>query len=204
MNTSPAVNRKDRSDLWATVVMAAAAAVATVAITIIRLLDLFAVDGITATARVDNVPADLPIGPGGSLVAGRLHEISFTAAEIPPLSAGSYAAAVIITGLAYLVVIACVLRFCLNLASGKAFTKQNTRLITITAVTILAGTALAAFCTTMGANGAFASLGDGAVEPETSITAAYWVATFACVTLGAVAVAFRAGERIQRDTDGLV
>ena len=202
MNTT--VTRKDRSDLRATVVTAAAAAVATITITVIRLLDLFAVDGITATARVGGVPADLPIGPGGSSVAGRLHEITFTAAAIDPISAGSYAAAIIITGLAYLVVIACTLRFCLNLSRGKAFTKENTRLITITAITILAGTALAAFCNTMGANGAFASLGDGATNPDNSVTAGYWVATFASVALGAVAVAFRAGERLQRETEGLV
>jgi hypothetical protein len=204
MTHTTAVNRKDRSDLWATMVTAAAAAVATVTITVIRLLDLFAVDGITATARVDGVPADLPIGPGGSPVAGTLHQISFTAADIDPISAGSYAAAIIVTGLAYLVVIACILRFCLNLARGQAFIRENTKLITITASTILVGTALAAFCNTMGANGAFAALGDGALEPNNAVTAEYWVAMFACVTLGAVAVAFRAGERLQRDTEGLV
>lgn len=202
MNTT--VNRKDRTDLWVTVVAAAIAAVVTVVLTIIRLLDLFAVDGITATARVDGVEAGLPIGPGGASVNGRIHELSFTATEIPALSVGSYAAAIVITGLAYLVVIGCILRFCLNLMLGQAFTRRNTRLITATAIAILAGTALTAFCNNMGANGAFASLGDGAVEPITTVTAEYWVAMFACVTLGAVAVAFRAGERLQRETDGLV
>lgn len=202
MNT--AVNRKDRTDLWTTIVFAAIAAVVTVVVTVIRLLDLFAVDGIAATARVDGVQAGLPIGPGGASVTGRIHELSFTAADIPALSAGSYAAAIIITGLTYLVVIACILRFCLNLMLGQAFTRQNTRLITAAAIIILAGTALTAFCNTMGANGAFASLGDGAVEPQTGTTTEYWVAMFACVALGAVAVAFRAGERMQRDTDGLV
>ncbi len=204
MNTAPSVNRKDRSDLWTTIVVAAIAAVVTIAITIIRLLDLFAVDGISATARVDGVPADLPLGPGGASVDGRLHEISFTASDIPALSAGAYAAAIIVTGLAYLAVIACILRFCMNLMAGQAFTRQNTRLITATAIIIVAGTALTAFGNTMGANGAFASLGDGAIEPHTDVTAEYWVAMFACVALGAVAVAFRAGERLQRETEGLV
>lgn len=204
MNTTAKANRKDRSDLWATIVFAAIAAVGTVVLTVIRLFDLFAVDGIAATGRVDDVEAGIPIGPGGASVTARIHEFSFTATDIPALSAGSYAAAIIITGLAYLVVIACVLRFCLNLMLGQAFTRQNTRLITATAITILAGTALTAFCNTMGANGAFASLGDGAVEPNTAITSGYWVAMFACVTLGAVAVAFRTGERLQRETEGLV
>lgn len=204
MNTSPTVTRKHRTDLWSTIVVAAIAAVVTVIVTAIRMLDLFAADGITATARVDGLPADLPIGPGGASVSGRLHEISFTATEIPGLSAGSYAAAIIVTGLAYLVVIGCVLRFCLNLMRGEAFTRQNTRLITTTAITILVGTALTALCNTMGANGAFASIGDWTVEPDTSVTHDYWVAMFACITLGAVAVAFRSGERLRRDTEGLV
>jgi hypothetical protein len=204
MNTSPTVTRKDRTDLWSTIVVAAIAAVVTVTVTVIRMLDLFSVDGITATARLDGVPADLPIGPGGAAVSGRLHEISFTATEIPGLSAGSYAAAIIFTGLAYLVVIGCVLRFCINLMRGESFTRQNTRLIWAAAITILAGTALTAFCNTMGVNGAFASIGDWTVEPDTSVTHEYWVAMFACITLGAVAVAFRAGERLRRDTEGLV
>lgn len=204
MITAPPTKRTDRTDLWATIVTAAIAAVVTVTVTVIRMLDLFAVDGITATARLSGVPADLPIGPGGATVGGQLHEVSFTATDIPALSAGSYAAAIIITGLAFLVVIACVLRFCLNLMRGEAFTRENTRLITVTSITILAGTALTAFCNTMAANGAFFALGDGAVEPDTSVTATYWVAAFACVSLGAVAVAFRAGERLQRDTEGLV
>jgi hypothetical protein len=203
MNT-PATKRTDRTDLWVTIIAAAIAAVVTVALTVIRMLDLFAVDGITATARLDGVPADLPIGPGGATVDGRLHEISFTATDIPALSVGSYAAAIIFTGLAYLVVIGCVLRFCLNLMHGNAFTRENTKLITVSAITVLAGTALTAFCNTMGSNGAFAGLGDGAVEPDNSVTASYWVASFACIALGAVAVAFRAGERLQRETDGLV
>src|SRR5690606_6221642 len=104
-----------RTDLWSTIVVAAIAAVVTVVLVVLRLFDLFAVDGITATARVDGLEAGLPIGPGGSSVSGRLHEISFTATEIPALSAGSYAAAIIITGLTSLLVIGCVLRFCLNL-----------------------------------------------------------------------------------------
>lgn len=202
MNTT--VNRKDRTDLWTTIVFAAIAAVVTIAVTVIRLLDLFAVDGIAANGRLDGLDAELPIGPGGASVTGRIHEISFTATEIPALSAGAYAAAIVITGLSYLVVITCILRFCLNLMLGQAFTRQNTRLITATAITILAGTALTAFCNTMGANGAFSSLGDGAVEPYTDVTTEYWVAMFACVALGAVAVAFRAGERLQRETEGLV
>lgn len=204
MNATAKAQRKDRSDLWTTIVFAAIAAVVTVALTIIRLLDLFAVDGIAATGRVDGVEAELPIGPGGASVTGRIHELSFTATDIPALSAGSFAAAIIITGLAYLVVIGCILRFCLNLMLGQAFTRQNTRLISATAITILAGTALTAFCNNMGTNGAFASLGDGAIEPLTSVTAEYWIAMFACVALGAVAVAFRTGERLERDTEGLV
>lgn len=204
MTTQLTTTRKDRSDIWTTIVTAAVAALATVAITVIRLLDLFGEDGITATARVGSVPADLPIGPGGAPVAAQLHEISFAATDIPGISAGSYAAAVIITGLTYLIVIGCILLFCLNLARGKAFTKQNTRLITITSITIVAGTALTAICNTMGANGAFASLGDGAIEPDNTVTAGYWLAVFASVALGAVAVAFRAGERLQRETEGLV
>ena len=204
MNTTPSVNRKDRTDLWTTIVVAAIAAVATVAITVFRLFDLFAVDGISATARVDGVPASLPIGPGGASVDGRLHEISFTATDIPALSTGAYAAAIIVTGLAYLAVIACILLFCLNLMAGKAFTRQNTRLITATAIIIFAGTVLTAFGHTMGANGAFASLGDGALEPHTDVTAEYWVGMFVCIALFAVAVAFRAGERLQRETEGLV
>lgn len=204
MNPNPPVTRKDRSDLSATITVAVLAAVGTVYIAVMHLLELFAENGITARTRFDGLPAELPIGPDGSAVAGRVHEASITFTDVPTISVISLTAAIIATGLAFLVVIGCILRFCLNLMRGTAFTRENTRLITATGVAILAGATLELIFTTMGLNGAFASLGDGAMQPENAITTNYWVALFAAITLGAVGVAFRAGERLQRDTEGLV
>lgn len=106
-------------------------------------------------------------------------------------------------GATVVVVVGCLIALSRNILRGRVFGRSNTRLVGIGGAVGLVGAAASHFFDTMLANAAMAHAIDGpfdtavmSVEPFTFILAAFAIAV--------VASAFVIGDRLQRDTEGLV
>ncbi|GAA2911450.1 hypothetical protein JOD62_001829 [Microbacterium keratanolyticum] len=104
--------------------------------------------------------------------------------------------------LTILTIVATLVLLSRNILRGRVFSRGNTRLVMIAGVGGLAGFSLAKFFDTMLANAAIAEAAPGldnlvmTIAPFTLILGAFAIA--------AVGTAFTVGDRLQRDTEGLV
>ncbi|WP_243756004.1 hypothetical protein [Agrococcus sp. TF02-05] len=109
----------------------------------------------------------------------------------------------VLLGLVVLIVIACLLAVAASIMRGRVFSSANTRLVGAAGAAAILGAWLVPLCATVGANDAIAQLlGSGFVG------AVFVVEPFALVSIAfVVAIAittFGVGDRLRRDTDGLV
>ncbi|MFS0734192.1 hypothetical protein ABC304_02000 [Microbacterium sp. 1P10UB] len=146
--------------------------------------------------------AALPIGPGGAPVEVTVHEATVTVAD--PAAATLFAlwAQPIVIGLAIIAGIVVAALFCLRLARGLAFKKGTSRLV-YTGIGILAvGWFAGSILTSMTVNGALSAVSDHTYD-GTSFEFDF-APVVALLALTVVATAFQVGERLQRETEGLV
>lgn len=106
-------------------------------------------------------------------------------------------------GVTIVVVVACLIALSRNILRGRVFGKANTRLVAVGGIVGLVGAAASHFFDNMLANAAMAHTIDDpfdtaviTVEPFTFVLAA-----FALAVVGSV---FVVGDRLQRETEGLV
>ena len=106
-------------------------------------------------------------------------------------------------GITVVVVVACLIALSRNILRGRVFSRTNTRIVAIGGGVGLVGAATSRFFDNMLANAAMAQAIDGpfdtaviSIEPFTFVLAAFAVAV--------VGTAFVIGDRLQKDTEGLV
>lgn len=122
--------------------------------------------------------------------------------DLAPLPYAAFITSVVVHVLCLLVVLVCVGLFALNLSRGTAFNRHNTKLLTTTGVLVGVGYALPLLLDRFATLRALDALGEGRFQ-----TAAEEFDVLPLVVIfgiGAIASAFALGERLQRDTDGLV
>lgn len=192
----------DRTGLVVMIVLGGAVALWSVYSAVQRIVEVLTASEVPVLAPFIGERAQLPLGPGGGLVAVEVQEATVHAGDLAPATLFALIAAPIVSTLATLIVIACIALFCRNLLRGVAFSPTNTRLVITTSIAIVAGWAVASLFTTMGVNGAFAALSDH--EYDNVIFATDFTPAIVALVLSAVGLAFQAGERMQRDTEGLV
>lgn len=206
MNTptvTPPISRSDRTALWITIAMGAVVAAVTLVTLVQRIIQIVPNKDVPVTASFGDTPATLPIGPGGADVPVVVEQATFLVSDMPAITVASLLLAAIVKAAAILGAIVCICLFCRNLIRGRAFDRANVKLISIATGVIALGWALGGWLfTTMGANGGSATISAGnatnTAPPTDLIPAA------AIVSLAAIGVAFQLGERLQRDTEGLV
>ncbi|MGG7452928.1 DUF2975 domain-containing protein [Plantibacter auratus] len=192
--------RSNRNDLVSVLGAAVVAAGAVVVTLVLRLLDVFGIDGTRVPVFFDAVDAVLPGAAGAG--AFTIDQGSVVVADLPVVTVVCVLLAAILPAIANLVVIVCAFRFFRRLLRGDAFAPGNARLLSIASIAILCGWIADTWFGTMASNGALAAATDGAVEgtpyPLT------WIPFFVAMAVGGLAIAFRAGERLRADTEGLV
>lgn len=106
-------------------------------------------------------------------------------------------------GITVIVVVACLILLSRNILRGRVFSRANTRIVAIGGGVGLVGAAAAHFFDNMLSNAAMAQTIDGpfdtaviSIEPFTFVLAAFAIAV--------VGSAFVVGDRLQKDTEGLV
>src|SRR5690606_35119715 len=142
------------------------------------------------------------IGPGRPGVTVAVETATATASNLPGITLASLVLAEVAIALTVLTVTVLICLLCLNMLRGTMFSRTNSRLVTVSSFAIVVGWGIHALFTTMGVNGTFGTLSD--YSYDNVIFTMNWLPFVFAMTLGALALAFRAGERMQRDTDGLV
>ncbi|SEB85653.1 Protein of unknown function [Paramicrobacterium humi] len=195
---------KEMRDVRSAILFGAVGAAWVIIVAIIDISSMFTPDGILVTARfaADASPGTVEVGSVSAVAA--VTEARFLAPDIPWLSTAGLVMAIVARALSYLIVIACGIGVCRSLTAGRAFSRQNARLVFMAGVGLFVCTLLVYMGMTLGLNGAFASIGYETDTMPANTPAGYWPSIFAGFALTVVAIAFRAGERLQRDTEGLV
>lgn len=145
---------------------------------------------------------DLPLSTGGS-IAVALDSGTITAPQLPLVAAVPGIIAQVVQIVTVVVVIACLILLARSTIGGRIFGRGRTALVATAGITGLLGFASVRFFDNMLANATVSRLTDNGidnavitVEPFTFILAAFVVALITTV--------FSIGDRLQRDTDGLV
>jgi hypothetical protein len=200
-NNSPTISvqhtRSTRADLVATLVMGGIAVFVVLTNLVLRLVDLF--DGGAVAVPVLFSSMDIPLPSGEAMVA--VDQGVVTASDIPFATAASVFLAAVLPAAATLVVIGCSGRLVLRLLRGHAFEAGTSTTIAVVSFAILGGWIADTLFSTMAANGALAAIGAGDDGHAFTVS---WVPFLVSIGLGSLAILLRSGERMRRDTEGLV
>lgn len=199
----PALSKGDAASMWLFITAGVALFAFTAVQGVLRIIELLRNTDVEVPAAFVGTTATAPIGPDGAPVAVELDRAVLTVDSLPAASvaAGVIESAVTVIATGLVVVLLALL--CRELLRGRIFSPRNTKIASAAGITVIVALALGPFFGNMVANGAFARLSAGtfhnavmAVDLSTLITGAF-IAAF-------VASVFAVGNRLQRDSEGLV
>lgn len=199
----PTLSRSDAFSIWMLIAAGAAIFVYTLVQGVLRVIELAANSSVQVPAEFAGTTAEAPIGANGATVAVELDRAILTVDSLPAASIAAgvleVATVVIATG----VTLALLALLSRELLRGHIFSRRNTRLVGAAGVTVVLALALAPFFGNMVANGAFARLSDRTFD-NVVIASDLQVLLLAAFVAAFVASVFAVGDRLQRETEGLV
>ncbi|WP_062077098.1 hypothetical protein [Demequina globuliformis] len=158
---------------------------------------------VPVTVPLSGHEAELPLGPDGAAVTASVDTATVVVPNPAPATLFALYAQPIWTALMVIVACGFAAALFLRLARGTAFSGRTSRLIYIGAGVLLVGWFGSGVLMNMTTNGALSALSDYTYDDyvifETSLAP-----FFVYLVVGAFAAAFQVGERLQRDTEGLV
>lgn len=202
MSQHTAPDRADRIGLYLSIGLVAVGAVLAIWSAVDRLREVAGGDAIPVLVPLGGETAQLPLGPDGAQVTATVETATVEVADPAPATLFALYAQPIWTAMVVCAGLVIAALFFLRLARGKAFSRGATFLAYGGAGVIAAGWLGGTILTNMTTNGAMSALSDytyGAATFEASL-----VPFLAILLVGAVGAALQIGERIQRDTEGLV
>ncbi|GGM61902.1 DUF2975 domain-containing protein [Microbacterium saperdae] len=148
-------------------------------------------------------PIEAPLGANGENITLELDRASITVPSLPPVAIGAGILGQIAQIVTIVVVIGCLMLLARSILTGAVFSRRNTRLVMAAGIVGLVGFAAVQFFENMLSNAAVAEVTDNAVdnavisiEPFTFVLAAFIISV--------IGTAFVIGDRLQRETEGLV
>lgn len=170
---------------------------------IIRILELVSGERVPVMVEFVDQPIEAPLGADGATIALELDRAIMTADRLPPIATVPGIVGQVVQILTIVVVIGCLLLLARGILGGTVFSRRNTGLVATAGITGLVGFAAVHFFDTMLANAAVAVVTDNSVdnavisiEPFTFVLAAFIIAL--------ISTAFAIGDRLQRETEGLI
>lgn len=149
-----------------------------------------------------NTSVDVPLTSGGTVALG-LDSATITAPQLTVVASVVGVIGQVAQIVTVIVVIGCLILLARSTLSGRIFGRRSTALVATAGITGLLGFSAVRFFDNMLANATVADVTDNglenavmSVEPFTFILAAFVVALISTV--------FSIGDRLQRDTEGLV
>lgn len=202
-NTAHAIKLADAVSLW---LFAAAGAVIAAWVTssaVGRIIEVLPNRDVAVLATFAGTPAEAPIGPDGAPVTVALDQAVLTVPALPAASQWAIVIQQLVLMVAVIVGVAALVWLIRNVARGVVFCRTNTVLVATAGFVGLGGFVAVPFLGNMAANGGFAVLSertfDNVIMSVDPFALVLWA--FAVALLGTV---FSIGERLQRDTEGLV
>ncbi len=197
--------RSDAADAI-TVLLLGVGAVITVILTVLaRFLDVFREAGVAWTIDIDDEPFAASVASGTGSVEGIVEEALVIAPRVDAGTAAALAGSIIVWGVACLVVIIAVMSVARGFLRGRLFVPGTARAFDVIGWSIVSGGLIVLILENIGRNGVLRALGVTEVEPLHFLDFWAWAPVWAVgVAVGLIAVAFRRGVRLQRDTEGLV
>lgn len=169
---------------------------------IIRIIELAGGQQVPVAVEFLGDSVDLPLSTGGT-IAVALESGTIIAPQLPLIAIVPGIIAQVVQIITVVVVVACLILLARMTIGGRIFGRGRTALVATAGITGLLGFAAVRFFDNMLANATVARLTDNAidnavitVEPFTFILAAFVVALITTV--------FSIGDRLQKDTEGLV
>jgi len=181
-----------------------AIAVAAVVQSVVAIARVLPNRDITLLAPFVATEAQAPLGPDGAPVVVQLDSASVTVASLQPAALGALVISHALVAVAMVTVVTLLLILCFGILRGRIFSRAHTALVTASGLVAIAGIYFVPFFHNMAVNGALALLSDGtydrAVVGTVDLSTIFGVA-FVVALAG---TAFAVGDRLQRDTEGLV
>lgn len=196
------LTRGDRSALIGFCIAGLAIAVYFIVFSTIRIIELARGTAVPVLVEFMDAPVQIPLATGDSVTAG-LDRATLTATSLPPIATGAGIIGQVVQILTIIAVIGCLILLARGILSGRVFSRRSTVLVMTAGITGLVGFAAVQFFDNMLANATVAAVTDNgidnaviSVEPFTFILAAFIIAV--------IGTAFVIGEKLQRETEGLV
>jgi hypothetical protein len=196
------LTRGDKSALIGFCIAGLAIAVYFVVFSTIRIIELARGTAVPVLVEFMDAPVQIPLTTGDSVTAG-LDRATLTASTLPPIATAAGIIGQVIQILTIVAVIGCLILLARGILSGCVFSRRSTVLVMTAGITGLVGFAAVQFFDNMLANATVAAVTDNgidnaviSVEPFTFILAAFIIAV--------IGTAFVIGEKLQRETEGLV
>jgi len=196
-------SRADRIGIAMFIGAGAVIAAASVVAAVMRIVEVLGSRTVAVLGEFSGTPALAPIGPGGATVDVLLDRAVLTTEELPIASLVALILQQVIVAASIVVGVTCLVLLSLSILRGVIFTRRTSRLVLIASIAALVGVAADPIFGNMAANGAFAAISDGEFNNVIMTLDAfpYVLGAFVVAIVGTV---FSVGERLQRDTAGLV
>ena len=193
----------DKASLVVFCIAGAAIAAYITIFSIIRIITLSSGTRVPVMLEFIDQPVEVPLGADGANITLELDRAAITASDLPPLAIVPGIIGQVMQILTIVVVIGCLLLLARSILSGTVFSRRNTGLVMTAGITGLVGFTAVRFFDNMLANATVSAITDNAidnalmsVEPFTVILGAFIIAV--------IGTAFAVGDRLQRETEGLV
>jgi hypothetical protein len=200
-----ASSRSETADAITVIIIGVLGAVAVIVTAIFRAVGTFRPDGVAWTLNVDDTPAEATVGSGAVTVRGYVEQLMVIVPDLNAVSSFAIGASIAVWACTALIVIASVMFVAWSFLRGRFFVSATARAFGVIGWSIVLGTGVVMALDTLGGNGVLAAVGAGDLGQVRPTELWAYAPAFAIgVSVGIVAVAFRRGVRLQRETDLLV
>lgn len=204
MHSTPyKLSRSDAAALWFFIAAGVGIAAWVTFTAIQRIIEVLPNKNVEVLGWFADTEGTAPIGLNGSDLTIELDRAILTVPELQVASLWSLVIQQLVLIFSVIVVVGALIWLTRNFIAGRFFSRTNTVLVAVAGGAGLFGYVAVPFFGNMAANGAFAKLSDRSfdnvimtMEPFTLLVLAFMVAL--------VGTVFSIGERLQRDTEGLI
>ncbi|WP_022879141.1 hypothetical protein [Microbacterium sp. B19] len=199
-----AVSRGDRFGIIAFVVAGVATIIWAVVRSVIGIVHALPNRDIELDAPFVNTMAQAPIGPDGAAVTVSLDTAVIVAPSLPWPSLVALIIAQALFAAIVVTVVALLIALCLGILRGRIFSRRHTTLVSIAGLLTLVGMYGVPFLYNMAVNGALARISDYTYDRSVVGTIDLLPIVAVAFVSAIAGTVFVVGDRLQRDTEGLV
>ena len=197
--------RSERTDAFTVLLYGLGAAIVVGIGTWLRADAVFGDDGVAWTIPIDEQLIAATIDSGEVAVEGFAREATILASDVSAGAVAAIVGGIALWALTALVVIGAVMLVASNFLRGRVFVRGNALAFTIMGWMLSIAPLVIVGLDNVARNGVLAAAGFG--EGETVHPVEFWAAipvVAGGIAVGLIAVAFRRGIRLQKETEGLV